>query len=211
MLREIPELKKLFYQADAYTEDIDDALDHGMAVSNLAYQLSKMMGLDAEFCDEMLIAGVLHDIGKLKVGAYLYGRRKESLKIEEIKYVRMHPKLGHEILKKSSLCSDTVLDAVYHHHENYDGTGYPDNLKGENIPLGARILRICDVYAALVSKRPYRAEFEQDTAIELMIDEVKNFDMRAFLAFMKLVHSDEYNEIKNLIARANRKIKTMVS
>ena len=66
--------------------------------------------------------------------------------------------------------------------------GYPSNLSGKEIPLGARILRVCDVYAALSSDRPYRKAFDITTVIDLMIDEIKNFDMEVFLAFQRVVH-----------------------
>ncbi len=80
------------------------------------------------------------------------------------------------------------MESILYHHENYDGSGYPENLSGENIPMGARILRVCDVFAALISDRSYRRAFDRETAVELMIDEVKNFDMEIFLAFMRIIH-----------------------
>ena len=81
-----------------------------------------------------------------------------------------------------------MLESILYHHENYDGTGYPSNLSGKEIPLGARILRVCDVYAALSSDRPYRRAFDITTVIDLMIDEIKNFDMEVFLAFQRVIH-----------------------
>ena len=75
-----------------------------------------------------------------------------------------------------------------YHHENYDGTGYPENLAGEEIPIGGRILRVCDVFAALSSDRPYRTAFDVATVVELMIDEIKNFDMEVFLTFQRVIH-----------------------
>ena len=74
------------------------------------------------------------------------------------------------------------------------------------IPVGSRILRICDVYAALVSERPYRAAFDKENAMELMIDEVKNFDMSYFLAFMRVVHGDGIKDIDDYIKRCNSKV-----
>lgn len=172
-------------------EDLSYAIDHGIVVSNLAYLVSKEMGLEEDFCYLMAEAGMVHDIGKLKISKYVYGRRKDSLLIEEMKYVRMHSTYGQRILRSFGY-PDLVADAVYHHHENYDGSGYPTHLKGEQIPLGARILRVCDVFAALTSKRPYREAFDVETAIELMIDEVKNFDMEVFLSFLRVVNSQEF-------------------
>ena len=154
--------------------DLASELHHGMMVSNLAYAL----------------AGMLHDIGKLKLTSYINGQEQDPLVIEELKYVRMHSTLGYEELKGQGY-SDFVLESILYHHENYDGSGYPANKAGEDIPIGARILRVCDVYAALISDRPYRKAFDISAVMELMIDEVKNFDMQVFLAFQRVVHNGD--------------------
>ena len=101
---------------------------------------------------------------------------------------------GYEILKREGY-PEEIQKMVLHHHENMDGSGYPDNLSGEKIPLGARIIRVCDVYAALLSDRPYRKGFDQDTAIQLMIEEIKNFDMKIFLTFQRVIHEENNMEI----------------
>ena len=170
--------------------DLSAELNHGVVVSNLAYAVAVEMGLDEEFCYQMAIAGMLHDIGKLKLTGYINGQERDPLLIEELKYVRMHSSLGYEELKDQGY-SDIVLQGILYHHENYDGSGYPSNLSENSIPLGARILRVCDVYAALSSDRPYRKAFDVSTVIELMIDEIKNFDMEVFLAFQRVVHNNE--------------------
>ena len=170
--------------------DLSAELNHGVVVSNLAYAVAVEMGLDEEFCYQMAIAGMLHDIGKLKLTGYINGQERDPLLIEELKYVRMHSSLGYEELKEQGY-SDIVLQSILYHHENYDGSGYPSNLSENSIPLGARILRVCDVYAALSSDRPYRKAFDVSTVIELMIDEIKNFDMEVFLAFQRGVHNNE--------------------
>ena len=170
--------------------DLSAELNHGVVVSNLAYAVAVEMGLDEEFCYLMAIAGMLHDIGKLKLTGYINGQERDPLLIEELKYVRMHSSLGYEELKDQGY-SDIVLQSILYHHENYDGSGYPSNLSENSIPLGARILRVCDVYAALSSDRPYRKAFDVSTVIELMIDEIKNFDMEVFLAFQRVVHNNE--------------------
>lgn len=188
---------------DAIEEDLSDAIRHGMLVSNLSAALAKELNESEMFVRDIAMAGMLHDIGKLRLSKYLYGRKKGSLAIEEMKYVRMHPTFSYKILKEHGF-EGNIQQMVYHHHENYDGSGYPDNLEGRAIPWGARILRTCDVFAALVSKRPYRDAFEVDTAMELMIDEVKNFDMKIFLAFQRVVFSDEFVDIKEVINRINR-------
>lgn len=163
---------------------------HGMCVSNLAYRIGKELQFKEERCYELAEAGVLHDIGKLKLSSYLYGRDENTLKVEEMKYIRMHSKLSYDILEHKEY-SDFILKSILYHHENFDGSGYPANLKGNEIPLGARIIRVCDVFAALISDRPYRRAFDVETSIELMIDEVKNFDMQVFLAFMRVINRED--------------------
>ena len=169
--------------------DLMSVINHGITVSNLAYQVGKELQLPEDQCYELAVAGALHDIGKLKLSGYVSGK-ENPLVVEEIKYVRRHPQLGCEALHNQGY-SSFVLEAIYYHHENYDGSGYPQNLQGEEIPLGSRILRVCDTYAALTEKRPYREAFDPETAIRLMIDEIKNFDMQVFLAFMKVVHKGD--------------------
>ena len=169
--------------------DLMSVINHGITVSNLAYQVGKELQLPEDQCYELAVAGVLHDIGKLKLSGYVSGK-ENPLVVEEIKYVRRHPQLGCEALHNQGY-SSFVLEAIYYHHENYDGSGYPQNLQGEEIPLGSRILRVCDTYAALTEKRPYREAFDPETAIRLMINEIKNFDMQVFLAFMKVVHKGD--------------------
>lgn len=191
-----------FNADDVVLEDLKDAINHGILVSNLATLLAKELGKEETFCNQIAIAGILHDIGKLRLGKYLYGRRHDTLAIEEMKYVRMHATFSYEILKERGYDS-FILETVYHHHENYDGSGYPDNLVGRAIPYGARIIRTCDVFGALVSVRPYRSAFDIETAVELMIDEVKNFDMEIFLAFQRVVHSSTFDEIRELINTCN--------
>ena len=178
--------------------DLDDLLKHGIVVSNLSEMVARELGLPDEFVEMIAQAGLLHDIGKLRIANYLYGRQNGELKVEEIKYVRMHSVLSYGILKKQ-VYEHTILDALLYHHENYDGSGYPNNLKGENIPIGARILRICDVFGALVAHRPYRDAFSPDKAIRLMIKEIKNFDMKYFLALQRVVNSSEFEKLAGII------------
>lgn len=178
---------------DFNINSIPEALMHGICVSNLAYDIGKELELDDKYCNMLAMAGMVHDIGKVKVYAYLYGG-DDTLNVEKLKYIRMHSKLGYDILSEKGFSND-VLEAVLYHHENYDGSGYPENLAGENIPLSARILRVSDVFAALISNRTYRKAFDFNTAIELMIDEVKNFDMKIFLAFMRVIHNVDINKI----------------
>lgn len=169
-------------------------LAHGIAVSNLGYRVAKALELPEKQCYEIAVAGLLHDLGKLEVAKYIYAREGETMHIEELKYVRTHSTISYTMLVKRDY-SQFVLESILYHHENYDGSGYPGNLSGERIPFGARILRVCDVFIALTTDRPYRRAFPMDTAVELMIEEVKNFDMQVFLAFLKVIHEDGIEDL----------------
>ncbi len=169
-------------------------LTHACTVSNLAFRVGKEMDFSGEECHELAVAGFMHDIGKLELAKYVRGHEEETLVIEEMRYVRSHSALGAEILIKNGY-SQKIVDMVKFHHENCDGTGYPMNLTREDIPIGARILRVCDVFAALTSDRPYRRAFDVDTAVELMIEESKNYDVEVFLAFLRVVHTQDLMEL----------------
>lgn len=170
---------------------ISEEFNHGIRVSNLAFCVAKRLGLYDNMCYELAIAGALHDIGKMKLAAYLYEGNEENFGVEEMHYVRMHSRLSYEILIRYDY-SDFIIESILYHHENYDGSGYPENLRGNEIPIGARVLRVCDVYAALTSDRPYRKAFDQETAVQIMIEEMKNYDMRVFLAFQRTIHEEDW-------------------
>lgn len=169
-------------------------LSHASIVSNLAFRVGRELHFSEEECHELAVAGFMHDIGKLELAKYVRGHEDDTLVIEEMKYVRLHSALGAEILSEKGY-SQKIVDMVKFHHENCDGTGYPMNLTREDIPIGARILRVCDVFAALTSDRPYRKAFDIDTAVELMIEESKNFDIAVFLAFLRVVHTEGLAEL----------------
>ena len=195
--------------ADIVEEDLDDNIDHAELVAILVRLLCTQMELPLDFQHQVVMAAYLHDIGKLCLSKNLYGRDKNALQIEETRYMRRHANLGADMLEKCGFTPE-ICNAVHHHHENYDGSGYPGNLYAEKIPLEARILRVCDVFAALISDRPYRKAFDIDTAMDLMIEDIKAFDMKIFLEFMKVFHSEgmekatrhanEINEKKRLAA-----------
>ena len=176
--------------------DYKSGIEHGILVANLTYELAKRLELDERECYELKIAGMMHDIGKLKLSEYLYGRNSGELSVEEMKYMRMHSKISFDVLKNYDY-SDNIMDVVLSHHECFDGSGYPNGLVGEQIPLGARILKVADEFAALISDRPYRKAFDIDTAVTIMIDEIKNMDMRVFLLFQRLIHEDSTIELIN--------------
>jgi len=174
--------------------DFKSGIEHGILVANLAYTLAIRLGLSKEDAYELRVAGMMHDIGKLKLSEYLYGRNSVELSVEEMKYMRMHSKISFDVLKNYHY-SDNIMKVVLWHHECYDGSGYPDNLKGTDIPLGARILKVADEFAALISDRPYRKAFDIDTAVDILIEEIKNLDMRVFIEFQRMIHEEETLEL----------------
>jgi len=193
---------------DLMEDDVIDSTYHGELVGMLVKRLCTQLGYPVEFQDQMLVAAYVHDIGKLKLSKNLYGRDKKALQIEEVRYMRMHAELGREMLEACGY-PEEILNAVYHHHENYDGTGYPKNLKAEKIPLEARLLRVCDVFAALISDRPYRRAFDVDTAMEMMIEDIKSFDMKIFLEFMTVFHSNGFREVIEFANQINENKRSM--
>ena len=181
---------------DYVVNDFKSGIKHGVLVANLTYALAKEYGMSEAEAYELKVAAMVHDIGKLKLSEYLYGRTNESLPEEEKKYMSMHSKISYDVLKKYDY-SDNIMEVVLSHHECYDGSGYPNGLVGEQIPLGARILKVADEFAALISDRPYRKAFDIDTAVTIMIDEIKNMDIRVFLLFQRLIHEDSTIELIN--------------
>jgi putative nucleotidyltransferase with HDIG domain len=182
---------------DYIVNDFKSGIKHGVLVANLTFALAKEYGMSDDEAYELKLAAMVHDIGKLKLSEYLYGRTNESLPEEEKKYMSMHSKISYDVLKKYDY-SDNIMNIVLSHHECYDGSGYPDGLAGEDIPVGARILKVTDEFSALISDRPYRKAFDIDTAVSIMIDEVKNVDMKIFILFQRLIHEDSTLElIKN--------------
>lgn len=194
---------KLFYNLEKELNlCLEDVVMHSICVSNVGYNLAAELGMTKEQCYETAIAGILHDIGKVKLAPYMITGDDSMYTLENIRYMRMHSQLSYDILNGGDY-SDYIMESVLHHHENYDGSGYPSNLKGENIPIGARILRVSDMFAALISDRPYRAAFSTDMAVQIMIDEVKNFDMKVFLAFQRVIHEVSIEEMTGIERKIN--------
>ncbi len=179
----------------SWDKDMQESLDHGVRVSRLASAIARASGFNEDVCYDIAVAGFIHDIGKLRMQNYFYGEEAQQVDVvHDLKYMRMHATYSYEILNQMGEYSPFILESILFHHENYDGTGYPEKLQGRDIPFGARILRISDVYVALTSDRPYRKSFTKEEALSLMISDVKNFDMEYFLAFQRVINSDWEDE-----------------
>ncbi|OOM77368.1 cyclic di-GMP phosphodiesterase response regulator RpfG [Clostridium puniceum] len=127
---------------------------HSTRVGNMAYDLGTQLGLDENSLQRIHIAGHLHDIGKIGVPDNILNK-KDKLTSSEWELMKSHPKIGFNILKKANSLKE-ISHIVLHHHEKWNGTGYPNGLSKEEIPLGSRIIAICDSIDAMRSNRPYR-------------------------------------------------------
>lgn len=128
--------------------------DHSRRVSDMACTICELMGLSQKEYDETHIAAHLHDIGKIGVPDAIL-LKPSSLNDEEWAIMKKHPQIGADILSKSPHFS-RISAIILHHHERFDGKGYPFGAKGEEIPLGARIIAVCDSIDAMASARAYR-------------------------------------------------------
>ncbi len=149
---------------DAYTQG------HVERVSQMAVSLGEHLGLGEDEIDSLRKGGILHDIGKIGVPDRILNKAG-PLTTEERKIIRMHPGQGAKICEKLKSIKGAI-PVIRHHHERLDGTGYPDQLSGEDIPLLARIMTIVDIYDALTTTRSYRKRLPPDIALEIMWDEV---------------------------------------
>lgn len=159
---------------------------HSEEVAEVAHALALVMGLPPRRADIIHVAAHLHDVGKIAVpDAVLL--KPAPLTESEWVLVRRHPVIGAEIVRPvRALCSCGILDMILHHHERFDGQGYPDGLSGEDIPLGARVITLADSLSAMLQTRPYRAAmtFEQ-ARDEIAANAGVQFDPRVVRAFLE--------------------------
>jgi putative nucleotidyltransferase with HDIG domain len=168
--------------------DARDAYTHGHSqrVTDFAVNIAEAMGMAAAEVDIIRNAGILHDVGKIGIKEDIL-KKPGRLTEEERKEMEYHPFIGTKILQSVKLL-EPVLPLVYHHHERYDGAGYPDGLKGDDIPLGARVLSVADAFESMTSDRPYRKALPLEDAIaELRHCSGGQFDPIIVEVFLDLV------------------------
>lgn len=163
---------------------------HSERVTNYAIAIAKKIGLEEKDIETLNTAALLHDVGK--IGTYdVILDKPGKLTAEEFALVKMHPAKGEEILKPISQLKN-VLPVIRHHHENMDGKGYPDGLKGDEIPFLSRIIHVADSFDAMTADRPYRPA----PSMEYAVSELKKyrgiqFDPEAVDAFLKVLGSTQ--------------------
>jgi diguanylate cyclase (GGDEF)-like protein len=154
--------------------------NHSETVSALAAAIGAELGLDEPTVDQLALGGLLHDIGKIGIPDSLL-QAPRALTAVEFEAIQAHPALGYSLLEGLGIAP--IDEWVLHHHENWDGTGYPDKLAGEEIPLGARIIRVADAFEAMTANRPYReAQSIQYALHELRSNAGTQFDATAVAA-----------------------------
>lgn len=135
---------------------------HHLETARFAEMVAKVLGLSAKQVEQIRVASLLHDVGLLHVPEDILNKQGQ-VTAEELKVLMQHPVLGAEMLRSIPALKE-ICDILENHHECWDGTGYPRGLKGEEIPLAARIVSIVDAYHAMISDRPYRAAMTSDKA-----------------------------------------------
>ena len=160
---------------------------HARRVQRYASTLAREMGAgDDVLFEAVQTAALLHDIGKLAVPDRLL-QKPGPLTREEYEQVKLHAVIGADMLEGIDFPGPLAV-IVRHHHENWDGTGYPDGLSGDHIPFGARLLAIADCYDALTSERPYRKGLPHDRALKMIVERRgTSFDPAVCDAFLRIV------------------------
>lgn len=170
---------------------------HSENVAFYSTQLAKRLQAPPEWVNQVYWAGLVHDIGKLLIPTQILNK-PSKLSEEEYELVKMHPVWGEKVLRTSEHLKD-VSTFVLHHHERWDGKGYPDGLAGEEIPLASRIICVADAFDAMISERSYRKPFSFDRARqELLRNSGTQFDPQIVKLFMDL-------EEKELVPQTNQK------
>jgi putative nucleotidyltransferase with HDIG domain len=167
-------------RADDYT------FMHSVAVAALMVALARTLGLDEEQARHAGLAGLLHDVGKAQIPLAVLNK-PGTLTEDEWSTMRSHPERGWAILRATQGVTPEALDAVLHHHEKIDGSGYPHHLKGDEISVLAKMAAVCDVYDAITSNRPYKAGWQPTVAIRKMTEWIGHFDNSIFKGFVRTV------------------------
>lgn len=148
---------------------------HSVAVCALMINFARHLELDPQEVEDLGVAGLLHDVGKVAISDEILNK-PGTLSKDEMRSVRSHPVAGHRLLASSHGAPDIALELCLRHHEKIDGTGYPDGLAGEALSLAARMGAICDVYDAVTSNRPYKDAWTPCEALTRMSQWAGHFD-----------------------------------
>jgi len=187
-------LQAALMHRDEYTQN------HCERVTYIAVQTGKFLKFNAEQLAQLEAAAIFHDIGKIGIPDDIL-LNPGKLTGEQYKHMQTHVVVGTSIAQKLDIPNaDKVAEIILHHHEHYDGTGYPHGLKGDEIPLSSRIITVVDVFDALSSPRRYREPMSAESTLDKMEKEMMHeFDPKVFEVVSQVVRS-------NLTLLANNKI-----
>jgi len=167
---------------------------HCSRLERLAILTGERLNLHANQLVDLSYAAYLHDIGKIRVPDEILNK-EGALTAEEQAEIRKHTAYGGEILAEKEFLANAAK-AVVSHHENFDGSGYPEGLKGDEIPIEARVIRVVDTYDAITSARPYQGALSKEEAIrELVMGVDKQFDRRVVGAFIEVVSDGQVDDL----------------
>jgi len=173
-------LVRALEERDEYTRG------HSERVSKLSVAMAKELGFDETQVSRIERGALLHDIGKIGIRDELL-HKPGNFTPEERARMNQHPEKGHLIAINSHLLWD-LIPMIRNHHENFDGTGYPDEMKGEEIPIEARIVSLADYFDALATTRPYKKPFAKEKCLQFVeAMSGKKFDPKVVEAFKKIV------------------------
>ena len=159
---------------------------HSVAVCALMVGLGRQLGLNDSESREAGMAGMLHDLGKAAMPQEILNK-PGKLTSTEFEIIQQHPIRGEEMLRAGGQASQGVLDVCRHHHERFDGKGYPDRLDGPQLSLLARMGAVCDVYDAVTSNRPYKNAWDPAHALSQMATWSGHFDVAVFRSFVRCI------------------------
>lgn len=167
---------------------------HSQQIAAWAAQTARQIGCTTTEVNDIYLGGLLHDIGKIGIPDTIL-QKPAKLTEEEWKIVHTHPTLGAELISPIKKLAN-VSPMIENSHERFDGLGYPHGKKGEEIPLGARIISVVDSYSAMLDKRPYKEPYSKDKIIdELTQNSGKMYDPKVVEAFLKIIHEEEINMV----------------
>jgi HD-GYP domain-containing protein (c-di-GMP phosphodiesterase class II) len=149
-------------------EALDGSIGHGKLVGIFSYAIASCLGLVDNEKADILTAGYAADIGKGIIPHHLL-TRAGTLTARELETLQAHPEEGANLLRKMGYDNENMLKIVRHSHEHYNGSGHPDGLKGNEIPLSSRIIAVADTYAAMISWRPYRDPWDRSVALDEIV------------------------------------------
>ncbi|MFH1640621.1 MAG: diguanylate cyclase, partial [Candidatus Omnitrophota bacterium] len=163
--------------------------DHVEKTVLYATEIAKALNISGEAMDNIQQASMLHDLGKVGISEEILSK-PSKLTEDEFKTIKTHPQIGADIIRPIQFMQ-SVIPLIRHHHERWDGKGYPAGLKGKEIPIGARIIAVADAYQALISDRPYRKAYSKEQAIKIIRDESgKHFDPDVVTAFIDVLNKN---------------------